>query len=245
METIQYKGERIDDLQRSNLKIIQNPEKFCFGMDAVLLSGFATVKPGENVTDLCTGTGIIPLLLSAKTEGRHFTGIELQKDMADMAGRSVLMNGLESRVEIRCGDIRERKDLPARGSQDAVTCNPPYMAGQKGIRNPDDARAIARHEICCTLSDAVRAGAYLLRNGGRYAIVHRPSRLSELFSALRENGLEPKRLKFVHPFLRKEANMVLVEAVKGGGVFLRTEPPVIVYRAPGKYTDEIYEIYGY
>lgn len=245
METKLYRGERIDDLQRSNLKIIQNPGKFCFGMDAVLLSGFVTVKPGEQLTDLCTGTGIIPLLLSAKTEGRHFTGIELQKDMADMAGRSVLMNGLESRVEIRCGDIREKKDLPAQGSQDAVTCNPPYMAGQKGIRNPDDALAIARHEICCTLSDAVRAGAYLLKNGGRYAIVHRPSRLSELFSALRENGLEPKRLKFVHPFLRKEANMVLVEAVKGGGVFLRTEPPVIVYREPGKYSDEIYEIYGY
>lgn len=245
METELLPGERIDDLQRSSLRIIQNPQRFCFGMDAVLLSGFVQVKPGDEVTDLCTGTGIIPLLLSAKTEGRHFTGIEIQKETAEMAARSVSLNGLGERIGIVCGDIRKRSDLPPAGSQDTVVCNPPYMPGRKGIRNPDDAKAIARHEICCTLADAVRAGACILKNGGRFAIVHRPHRLIELIACLRENGLEPKRMKLVHPFADREANMVLLEAVKGGGVFLRAEAPVIVFEAPGKYSPEIREIYGY
>jgi len=214
-------------------------------MDAVLLSGFVQVKPGDRVTDLCTGTGIIPLLLSAKTKGSFYNGIEIQKDMAEMAARSVVLNSLEQKICITCGDIRDLSDLPEKGSQDVVTCNPPYMAVRHGIKNPENEQALARHEIKCTLSDAVRAGAYLLKNGGRYAIVYRPNRFAELISVLRENRLEPKRLKFVHPFLNREANMVLLEAVKGGGVFLKAEPPVIVFEAPGKYSDEIRDIYGY
>jgi tRNA1Val (adenine37-N6)-methyltransferase len=237
--------ERLDDLQRSNLKIIQNPDLFCFGMDAVLLSGFVTVKAGDEVTDLCTGTGIIPLLLSAKTKGKHFTGIEIQTRMADMAERSVKLNSLENKIRIVCGDIRNADDLPEKESQDTVTCNPLYMAGKRGIRNPDETKAVARHEIKCTMSDAVKAGACLLKPGGRYAVVHRPNRLIELIGILKENGLEPKRIRFVHPFADREANMVLLEAVKGGGSFLITEPPVIVFEAPGKYTREIREVYGY
>jgi len=214
-------------------------------MDAVLLSGFVTVKRDDEVTDLCTGTGIIPLLLSAKTGGKQFTGIEIRKKAADMARRSVALNSLEKRIRIVAGDIRERSNLPGRESQNTVTCNPPYMAVRKGPENPDGEQALSRHEISCTLSDAVKAGSYLLKNGGRFAIVYRPNRLTELISVLRENNLEPKRLRFVHPFADREANMILLEAVKGGRVFLRTEAPVIVFEAPGKYTREITEIYGY
>ena len=238
-------GERLDDLQRSDLRIIQDPSKFCFGMDAVLLSGFVTVKPGERVTDLCTGGGIIPLLLSAKTEASRITGIEIQPEMAGMADRSVRLNGLEDRVRILCGDLRVRGAAGEDGSQDVVTCNPPYMAAGNGIPNPEDALALARHELTCTLEDAVRETARLLRNGGRTAWVYRPHRLTELFAVMRKYRLEPKRLKFVHPFADREANMVLIEASKGGGSFLKVEAPVVVFRAPGEYTPEIREVYGY
>lgn len=238
-------GERADDLQRSSLFIIQDPSRFCFGMDAVLLSGFVTVKPGERVTDLCTGGGIIPLLLSAKTEASVITGVEIQEAMADMAERSVRMNGLSERVRIIRGDLREKGTAGESGSQDVVTCNPPYMAEKSGIQNPESALALARHEITCTLDDAVRESARLLRNGGRAAFVYRPHRLSELFACMREHRLEPKRMKTVHPFRDREANMVLVEAVKGGGAFLRVEAPVIVFSAPGEYSPEIREVYGY
>ena len=237
-------GERVDDLQRSGLKILQDPGRFCFGMDAVLLSGFVTVKRGEKVTDLCTGTGIIPLLLSAKTEAAELTGIEIQPEMADMARRSVEMNGLSGRVRIFCGDLREPGAAGARESRDVVTCNPPYMRAGSGIRNPEDHLALARHEVTCTLADAVKETARLLRNGGRTAWVYRPNRLAELITCFREHHLEPKRLKFVHPFLNREANMVLVEAVKGGGSFLKTEAPLIVFQENGEYMPEIREIYG-
>ena len=164
-------------------------------MDAVLLSGFVTVKRGEKVTDLCTGTGIIPLLLSAKTEASQIDGIEIQPEMADMARRSVMMNGLEDRVRIICGDLREAGAAGERESRDVVTCNPPYMAAGSGIVNPEDVKALARHEVTCTLEDAVRETARLLRNGGRTAWVYRPNRLSELFACFRQYHLEPKRLK--------------------------------------------------
>ena len=244
-ESFLHPGERLDDLQRSDLRIIQDPSKFCFGMDAVLLSGFVTVKQGERVTDLCTGGGIIPLLLSAKTKASQITGIEIQKDMADMAERSVRLNGLEERVRIICGDLRVRGAAGEDGSQDVVTCNPPYMAAGNGITNPEDALALARHELTCTLEDAVRETARLLRNGGRTAWVYRPNRLAELFAVMRACRLEPKRLKFVHPFADREANMVLIEAAKGGGSFLKVEAPVVVFRAPGEYSPEIREVYGY
>ncbi|MBQ7535935.1 MAG: tRNA1(Val) (adenine(37)-N6)-methyltransferase [Stomatobaculum sp.] len=244
-EAFRKPHERVDDLQRSNLRILQDPERFCFGMDAVLLSGFVTVKRGEKVTDLCTGTGIIPLLLSAKTEASEIDGIEIQPDMADMARRSVEMNGLTERVRIICGDLREAGAAGERESRDVVTCNPPYMAAGSGIVNPEDVQALARHEVTCTLEDAVRETARLLKNGGRTAWIYRPNRLSELFSCFRRFRLEPKRLKFVHPYLDREANMVLVEAVKGGGSFLKVEAPLLVFGDDGEYRPEIREIYGY
>ena len=149
-------NERIDDLQRNHLRIIQKTDGFCFGMDAVLLSGFAAVKPGEHVLDLGTGTGIIPILLSAKTEGEHFTGLEIQEEIAGMAKRSVSMNGLEEKIEIVNGDIKEASRIFGAASFDVVTTNPPYMNDAHGLKNPTEVKAISRHEVLCTLEDVVR-----------------------------------------------------------------------------------------
>lgn len=245
MENDLRPGERFDDLHRNGYKIIQNKKKFCFGMDAVLLSGFASVREGENVLDLGTGTGIIPILLAGKTEGRHFTGLEIQTESADMARRSVLHNHLEDRISIIEGDIREAGKIFPPAFFDVITSNPPYMTGQHGLVNPNKEKAIARHEICCTLEDVVGQTARLLRVGGRFYMGHRPFRLAEILHMLVEYRLEPKRLQLVYPFIDKEPNMVLIEAVRGGRSRVQVEKPLIVYEKPGVYTEEIYDIYGY
>lgn len=244
--TIKLKdNERIDDLQRNGYQIIQNRDGFCFGMDAVLLSGFAKVKPEEKAIDLGTGTGIIPLLLEAKNQGMHYTGLEIQEEVADMAARSVALNHLEDKITIVRGDIKEASRLFGAASFDVVTSNPPYMNDAHGLKNPDLPKAISRHEVLCTLEDVAREATRLLRPGGRFYLVHRPHRLIEIITALKSVGMEPKRMKMVHPFADKEANMVLIEAVRGGRSMIKVEAPVIVYKEPGVYTDEIYTIYGY
>ena len=237
--------ERLDDLQRNGYQIIQKKDGFCFGMDAVLLSGFAAVKPGEKDIDLGTGTGIIPILLEAKYEGEHYTGLEIQDEVAEMAARSVALNHLEEKVSIVKGDIKEASRLFGAASFDVVTSNPPYMNDAHGLKNPDLPKAIARHEVLCTLDDVAREAAKLLRPGGRFYMVHRPHRLIEIITALTKYKLEPKRMKMVHPFVDKEANMVLIEAVRGGKSMIKVEAPIVVYREPGVYTQEIYDIYGY
>lgn len=238
-------GERIDNLHRNGYRIIQQEKGFCFGMDAVLLSGFATVKPGERALDLGTGTGIIPILLEAKTEGEDFTALEIQTEVADMARRSVALNGLEDKISVVTGDIKEASQIFGAASFDVVTVNPPYMNDSHGLKNPDLPKAIARHEVLCTLEDVVREGTKVLKPGGRMYMVHRPHRLVEIITAMTKYKLEPKRMKLVYPFLDKEANMVLIEAVRGGKSMIKVEKPLVVYEAPGVYTDEIYEIYGY
>ncbi len=237
--------ERLDDLQRNGYQIIQKKDGFCFGMDAVLLSGFAAVKPGEKAIDLGTGTGIIPILLEAKYEGEHYTGLEIQDEVAEMAARSVALNHLEEKVSIVKGDIKEASRLFGAASFDVVTSNPPYMNDAHGLKNPDLPKAIARHEVLCTLDDVAREAAKLLRPGGRFYMVHRPHRLIEIITALTKYKLEPKRMKMVHPFVDKEANMVLIEAVRGGKSMIKVEAPVIVFKEPGVYTDEICDVYGY
>lgn len=244
-EDFLMEDERIDELHRNGYKIIQNSKKFCFGMDAVLLSGFAKVKKGEAALDLGTGTGIIPILLEAKTEGRHFTGLEIQEESADMARRSVTMNNLCDKIDIVTGDIKEASKLFGAASFDVVTSNPPYMNDHHGLTNPDLPKAIARHEILCSLEDVVREAAKVLKPGGRFYMVHRPFRLVEIIMVLSSYKLEPKRLKMVHPFIDKEPNMVLLECIKGGGSMIKVEAPLIVYKEQNVYTDEIYDIYGY
>lgn len=238
-------GERLDDLHRNGFQIIQNKEKFCFGMDVVLLSGFAKVKEGEKVLDIGTGTGIIPILLAAKTPGQHFTGLEIQPESADMARRSVALNHLEEKISIVEGDVREADQLFSAASFDVITSNPPYMTGSHGLVNPDMPKAIARHEICCTLEDLVSQTEKLLRPGGRFFMVHRPFRLAEIMTVLTAHHLEPKRMRLVYPFVDKEPNMVLLECIRGGKPRITVEKPLIVYKEPGVYQDEIYTIYGY
>jgi len=244
-DIILKENERIDDLQRNGYCIIQDPDRFCFGMDAVLLSGFATAKDGARVLDLGTGTGIIPILLAAKTKAAHLTGLEVQADSADMAGRSVALNGLEEKINIVTGDIKGADKLFHAASFDVITCNPPYMIGQHGLQNPTGAKAIARHEILCTLEDVISQAAGLLVPGGRFFLVHRPFRLAEIIVTLAKYKLEPKRMRLVFPFVDKEPNMVLLEAVRGGRPRMTVEKPLIVYEKPGVYTPEIYEVYGY
>ena len=238
-------NERIDDLERNGYHIIQDTKRFCFGMDAVLLSGFARVKEGAHVLDLGTGTGIIPILLEAKTKAEHLTGLEIQEDSADMARRSVLLNGLEDKIDIVTGDIKEAESLFDAASFDVITCNPPYMIGKHGITNEGDAKAIARHEILCTLEDIVSRAAKLLKPGGNFFMVHRPFRLAEIMAVLQAYKLEPKRMQLVYPYIDKEPNMVLIEAVRGGRSRMTVEKPLIVYQSPGVYMPEIYDIYGY
>lgn len=244
-EVILKENERIDDLERNGYRIIQDTERFCFGMDAVLLSGFAQIKDGAVVLDLGTGTGIIPILLEAKTQAAHLTGLEIQEDSADMARRSVRLNHLEAKIDIVTGDIKEAGTIFDAASFDVVTCNPPYMIGQHGIRNDKDAKAIARHEILCTLEDVVSRSAILLKPGGKLCMVHRPFRLAEIMTLLCRYKLEPKRMQLVYPFVDKEPNMVLIEAVRGGKPRMTVEKPLIVYKEPGVYMPEIYDIYGY
>ena len=188
-------GERIDDLQRNNLKIIQNEEKFCFGMDAVLLSGFTKVKPGERVLDMGTGTGIIPILLSAKTEAGHLTALEIQEESADMARRSVAMNHLQEKIEVVTGDIKEASAIFGKATFEVVTCNPPYMNDMHGLKNPELPKAIARHEVLCSLEDVVREASAVLKPNGRFYMVHRPFRLAEIFAMCQKYKLEPKGIK--------------------------------------------------
>ncbi len=237
--------ERLDALHRNGYYIIQNPSKFCFGMDAVLLSGFATVKPNETAIDLGTGTGIIPILLEAKTQGKHFTGLEIQPDSADMARRSVAYNHLEDKINIEIGNIKDASTQFGASSFDVVTTNPPYMTGQHGLTNPNEAKAIARHEILCNLEDVIRESARLLKPHGRFYMVHRPFRLAEIMCLMHQYGLEAKRMRLVYPFVDKEPNMVLMEGLRGGKPRITVEKPLIVYKEPGVYTNEIYDIYGY
>lgn len=244
MESNLKPEERLDDLQVKGYQIIQNPSKFCFGMDAVLLSNFAKVKKGEKVLDIGTGTGIIPILLEAKSEGEYFTGLEIQEESADMARRSVAYNHLEDKIDIVTGDVKEAVNLFGSVFFDVITTNPPYMIGTHGLQNKDSAKAIARHEILCDLDDILRTSSKLLRSGGRFYMVHRPFRLAEILSKMCAYKIEPKRMRLVHPYIDKEPNMVLIEGSRGGNSRMTVEPPLIVYREKNVYSEELLGEYG-
>ncbi|MCI8591912.1 MAG: tRNA1(Val) (adenine(37)-N6)-methyltransferase [Lachnospiraceae bacterium] len=243
MDVVLEAGERLDDLQ-NGYKLIQQTRDFCYGIDAVLLSWFARIKKGERALDLCTGSGVIPILLKAKTEGAHFTGLEIQERSAATARKSVKYNDLGGDVSIVTGDVREAVSIFGAASFPVVTCNPPYMTGNHGLTNAAPAKAIARHEILCTLEDVVSQTAALLTDRGRFYMVHRPFRLAEIMGTLMKYGLEPKRMQLVYPYVDREPNLVLVEALKGGRPRITVERPLIVYDGPGQYSRQIHEIYG-
>lgn len=237
-------GERLDDLQCNGLYLIQDPDKFCFGIDAVLLSNFVKVKKNGHVVDLCTGSGIVPILLSAKTGAKKITGIEIQSDIADMARRSVSYNKLDEKIDIINDDISNALKYINNCSVDSVCVNPPYMKDTTAIKNPDLPMAIARHELLTDLDTVINIASKLLKESGKFFMVHRPSRLSEIFSSMRQNRIEPKRLRFIHPYIESKANLVLIEGAKGSGVWLDVEPPLVVYKDKNVYTDEVLKIYG-
>jgi tRNA1(Val) A37 N6-methylase TrmN6 len=237
-------NERIDDLQYKGLKVIQKVDGFCFGVDAVLLANFADIKKGCAVIDLGTGTGIIPILLAGKTEAKKITGLEIQQNMAEMARRSIRLNNLEDRVEIVCMDIRKSLDSCKPSSFNVVITNPPYMNQGGGLVNPLDSKAVARHEIMCTLEDVIRTGSRLLVPGGQFAMVHRPERLVDILCLMRAYSIEPKYLRFVHPSPYKKANLLLVKGTRGGNRELKMLEPLYIYDENGNYSDEINRIYA-
>lgn len=235
--------ERVDDLHRNGYMLIQDPKRFCFGVDAVLLSGFATAKKGDKVLDLGTGTGVIPILMSAKTKAEHFSALEIQPESAEMAKRSVMLNDLQDKIDIIEGNIKKAAEIFKPSSFDVITTNPPYMNFEGGLKNSYDPKTIARHEVLCSLDDVAFAAQRLLKFGGKFFMVHRPHRLTDIMCVLREHKLEPKRIRFVQPYADREPNMVLVEAVRSGKPMIKVMPTLVIYNSDGTYTQETLDIY--
>ena len=243
-ECILKENERIDDLDVNGFRIIQNPFCFCFGMDAVLLANFARISPKADVIDLGTGTGIVPLLLAAKSKGQSWTGLEIQENMVDMARRSVEMNEVTEKVKILQGDLKAVREMFKPTQFGAVTSNPPYMKENSGLKNPSDTIYISRHEVSASLEDVVAAASYLLKTNGTFTMVHRPSRLPEIMEMMVKYRLEPKRMQLVQPTVDKEPNLVLIEGVKEAGRECRILPTLAVYDEEGNYTEELLRYYG-
>ncbi len=239
------KDERIDDLQINNLKIIQNKNGFCFGIDSVLLSNFAKeIKNDSNVIDLGTGTGIIAILLTAKINAKNILGVELQSDVAEMANRSVILNNLENKVNILNEDIKKLDKVLRMGTYDAIVTNPPYIKLNTGATNINNTKFISRHELTCTLEDIAKVSSKLLNNYGEIYMVHRPDRLVDIVETFRKYKLEIKKIRFVYTDENSQSNLVLIKAVKNGKSFLKIEKPLYVYKEKNKYTDEILEMYN-
>ena len=244
MKDILKENERIDYVPGSKLKIIQNKKRFCYGIDAILLSSFVKTRNINYAMDLGTGTGIIPLRLYSQYNCQKIIGVEIQTEVAEMAGRSIKLNNLEKEIEIINMDL---KDIPSKfnkGTFDVITSNPPYMKNGSGIINHDESFSISRHEISCTIEDIIKVSKYLLNDKGRLYLIHRPNRLVDIVWTARQYGLEPKTLRFVQPKAEGKPNLLLLECIKGGNSELKFEKPLIVYNDNGSYTDEIYDIYG-
>lgn len=238
-------NERMDDLQLNGLKIIQNKNGFCYGIDSVLLSDFAKeIKAGSYVLDLCSGNGIVALLLCGKTKLKNIIGIEIQADVCEMATRSILYNQLQEKFQMIHGDLKNVKELVPQEQFDVVVCNPPYKRENSGIPNESETKVIARHEILCNLEDVIQASFYALKEKGSLYMIHRPERVVDILTLLRKYRIEPKVIQFIQPKPSKNPNLVLVKATKYGNPFLQVKEPLIVYEEDGNYTQEIKKIYG-
>ena len=238
--------ERIDDLNRRGYRLIQRTDRFCFGTDAVLLAWFSALKPGDRVMDLCSGNGIVPMLMAARREKDDVTffGLEIQETEVELAVRSARLNHCSDRMTFTLGDVKRAAELFRKQSFDVVTCNPPYVKKGSGILHPEDPKAIARHEIGCTLKDVCKAGTDLLKPSGKFYMVHRPARFREILEYFREGHTEVSRVRFVHPYEDREAALVLVEGIKNASPDLKVEPPLIIYHQDGSMTDTAKAIYG-
>ena len=238
------KDERIDDLGIKNLKIIQNKKWFCFGIDSVLLANFAkNIKKDSYVLDLGTGSGIMPTLLCGKTELKKVVGIEIQKDVCDMAKRSIELNKINEKFEIICDSILNLNKYFEKQTFDVVITNPPYKKKNTGIINPDEPKMIARHEITANLEDFIRVAKDMLKDKGEFYMVHRPERLVDIFELMRKYKIEPKEIRFIFSNKNEEPKMVMIKGVKNAKSFLKIYPNLYIYEEDGKYTEEIKNIY--
>lgn len=237
-------NETLEDLQISGLKLIQKKDSFRFGLDAVLLSDFAKDINSSKTLDLCTGSGIIPLLLSAKSKTHEIYGIEIQEEIYNTACRCVQLNKLEDRIFLKHGDLKNSSDFFTKHSFDLVTCNPPYMPLGNAVKNMSDSKIIARHEVLCTLEDVIAAAAQMMRCRGQLALVHKPTRLADIICLMRKYSIEPKRIRFIHKSPESEPSLVLVCGSYQGGREMRIMPPLFLYQADGSETDELKRIYG-
>jgi len=243
MEDFLQPKETIEDLICKDLKIIQHEDSYRFSIDAVLLSNFVKANYKDSIIDLGTGSGVIPILLSAKTNAKKIVGLEIVREVYDRANRSVKLNGLESKIEIVHGDLRNALDIFDRESFSVVVTNPPYMTLKEGKISPNEHIAIARHEVAATLEDVVKTSRALLSFGGRFYMVYRTLRITDALYTLRKFGLEPKTLRLIHPRSKKAPNLFLVMAQKGGRSGVKMLSPLVVYNDDGSYTEEIDKIY--
>lgn len=235
-------NERIDDLQLNNLKIIQNPKWFCFGIDSVILSDFAKeIHKNSNILDLGTGTGILAILLSEKVKNSKITGVEVQEEVSDMAKRSIILNQLEDRIKIINSNIKE---LKYNNEFDAVVTNPPYKEKDTGLTNENKIKLISRHEIEGTLEDFIKLSSFALKDKGSMYMVNRPERIIDIFEYCRKYKLEPKKLQFVYSKVEGKPTLILIKATKNANKYLKVEKPLYIYKENGEYTEEILKIYN-
>ena len=228
-------NQRIDDLEYQGLKIIQDTQGFCFGIDSILLSDFAKeIKENSKVIDLGTGTGIIATLLCKKTKLQQIIGVEIQKDTAQMAQQSIILNKLENKFKIIQSDIKNIDQILQPESFDAIVTNPPYKKAQTGLTNQNEKQLISRHETTATLEDFIKTAKKMLKDKGDLYLVHRPDRLVDIISLLRQNKIEPKKIKFIHPNTQKEPNLILIKATKNANPFLKVEKPLYIYNNKGE-----------
>lgn len=236
--------ETLDDLQLKGIHIIQKKEGFRFGVDAVLLANFAKVKKNATVIDLCSGTGIIPFIIKGKSQCGVIKGVEIQGEFAEMANRTAMYNNFSDEIKFIEGDLKDKELLKSLGRVDIVTVNPPYKVYSSGILNDSDKNAIARHEVCCTLEDVIVAARTLLKDNGKFFMVHRPDRIVDIFTLMRKYKIEPKRIRFIHPKPGKAPNILLVEGQRDGGTFLKIEDPLYVHMEDDSYSEEIKAMYN-
>ncbi len=244
MNNLVFENEIKDDLQINNLHIIQKKDGFKFGTDAVLLSDFAKKTKAKSILDLCTGSGVIPILMSAKSKAKNIWGLEINEETADMASRSVSLNCLEEKIKIVCGDLKNSTKYFTPHSFEAVTINPPYMKANTNVLNEHDLKTIARHEVLCNIDDCMEACAKMLTFKGELYMVHRPNRLSDIITAMKNNHIEPKLLRFVHSTQNAEPSMLLILGTYHGGIDLKILPPLFLYNDDGSETAEMKKIYG-
>lgn len=237
-------NESLDDLMINNLKIIQKKKGFRFTLDAVLLGHFATVKEADRVVDLGTGTGVIPLILSTRAALGQVIGVELQEEMAEMAQRTMEYNKLENLIRIVKGDLKEIHKIIGGGQYNLVIVNPPYYLPGHGMASPAESKAVSRHQLECSLEDIVHSASKLLNYQGRFALIYPAERMADLFALLRSYKLEPRLIRFIHSYRESPSRLMLVEARKSAPPELRILPPLIVYKKPGEYEEEILRWYG-